>query len=164
MYCPYFKIRSVISHFFILAIIGFRWVPSYAQAQSIENELPSPPPGQSSQKSFWNNIETQWGGRFKTTGTGSRITENTIFAPVGSGNYYDGSANFRLINETFFTDSVFFEVDYELIWAGGDTIRKQNELKEIFPNLSGDVFFLGAPLDDDRRLMDLTHTIKEEDS
>jgi hypothetical protein len=44
------------------------------------------------------------------------------------------------------------------------SVRKQNELKEIFPNLSGDVFFLGAPLDDDRRLMDLTHTIKEEDS
>jgi hypothetical protein len=83
---------------------------------------------------------------------------------VGTGNYYDGSANLRLINETFLTDSVFFEVDYELIWAGGDIVRKQNELKEIFPNLSGDVFFLGAPLDDDRRLMDLTHTIKEEDS
>jgi hypothetical protein len=119
---------------------------------------------QSSQNTFWKDIDTHWGGRFKTTGTGSQVTDDTIFSPVGTGNYYDGSANLRLINETFLTDSVFFEVDYELIWAGGDIVRKQNELKEIFPNLSGDVFFLGAPLDDDRRLMDLTHAINEEGS
>ena len=136
-----------ISYLLLIVIIGFLWLPwlpSPARAQSIENSTPSPLPAQSSQHSFWKNIDTHWGGRFKTTGTGSRVTDDTIFAPVGTGNYYDGSANLRLINETFFTDSVFFEVDYELIWAGGDTVRKQNELKEIFPNLSGDVFFSGS--------------------
>ena len=46
---------------------------------------PSPPPAQSSQKSFWKNMDTHWGGRFKTTGTGSRVTYDTIFAPVGTG-------------------------------------------------------------------------------
>ena len=164
MYCLYFKIKKILSYLFIVAIISFQWVQIYAQAQTTENESPSPLPTQSSQNSFWKKIDTHWGGRFKTTGTGSRVTDDTIFASVGTGNYYDGSANLRLINETFFSDSLFFEIDYELIWAGGDTIRKQNELKDIFPNLSGDAFFLGAPLDDDRRLMDLTHTIKEEDS
>ena len=161
MYCLYFKIKIFLSYLFIIAIIGYQFAPILAQAQSTDHVPPSPLPGQSSQKSFWKNIDTHWGGRFKTTGTGSRVTNDTIFAPVGTGNYYDGSANLRLINETFFTDSVFFEIDYELIWAGGDTVRKQNELKEIFPNLSGDVFFLGAPLDDDRRLMDLSSLEKE---
>jgi hypothetical protein len=58
--------------------------------------------------------------------------DDTIFVTVGTGSYYyDGRANLRLINEAFFTDSLFFEVDYELIWAGGDTIRKLNELNGI---------------------------------
>jgi len=160
----YFKIKIFLSYSLIVAIISFQWGQSHAQVQSSEPESPSPLSGQTSQNSFWQNIDTHWGGRFKTTGTGSRVTDDTLFAPVGTGNYYDGSANLRLINETFITESLFFEVDYELIWAGGDIIRKQNELKEVFPNFPDDGFFLGAPLDDDRRLMDLTHTIKDANS
>jgi hypothetical protein len=154
----------MIPYLLLAAVIGFSWATGCAHAQSAENQSPSPIPAQTSGKSFFSSIDTHWGGRLKATGTGARVTSDTIFAPVGTGNDYDGSANLRLINETFFTDSLFFEVDYELILAGGDIIRKQNELAEIFPNFSGDVFFLGAPLDDDRRLMDLTHTIKDEDS
>jgi hypothetical protein len=153
-----------ISYVLLVLVIVLKWSPGHAQKQPPKDESPSPIAVQSSQKSYFSSIDSHWGGRFKFTGTGSRVTDDTLSAPVGTGSYYDGSANFRLINETFFTDSLFFELDYELIWAGGDTIRKQNELKEIFPNLSGDLFLLGAPLDDDRRLMDLTHTIKEEDS
>jgi hypothetical protein len=157
--------RNYLRAFFIFILVTvFQHGSLLAQTRSDNKEPLYLSSTQSSQNTFWKDIDTHWGGRFKTTGTGSQVTDDTIFAPVGTGNYYDGSANLRLINETFLTDSVFFEVDYELIWAGGDIVRKQNELKEIFPNLSGDVFFLGAPLDDDRRLMDLTHTIKEEDS
>ena len=104
------------------------------------------------------------GGRIKTAGFASRITDDTIFEPVGTGTYYDASANFRLTNETFFTDAVFTEIHYEMLWFGGDSVRKQNELRDIFPNLPDNVLFLGAPLTDDRRLMDLTDIIKEEDS
>jgi hypothetical protein len=157
--------RNYLRAFFIFILVTvFQHGSLLAQTRSDNKEPLYLSSAQSSQNTFWKDIDIHWGGRFKTTGTGSQVTDDTIFAPVGTGNYYDGSANLRLINETFLTDSVFFEVDYELIWAGGDIVRKQNELKEIFPNLSGDVFFLGAPLDDDRRLMDLTHTIKEEDS
>ena len=157
--------KNYLRAFFVFTLVTVLQCGSLlAQTRSDNKEPFYLSSAQSSQSSLWKNIDTHWGGRFKTTGSGSRVTADTIFAPVGTGNYYDGSTNLRLINETFFTDSLFFEVDYELIWAGGDTVRKQNELKEIFPNLSGDLFFLGAPLDDDRRLMDLTHTIKEEDS
>ena len=113
---------------------------------------------------WYKNITTHWGGRFRGTGLASRITDDTIFEPVGTGTYYDASTNFRLTNETFFTDAVFTEVHYELLWFGGDSIRKQNELKNIFPSLADNLLFLGAPLTDDRRLMDLTDIIKEEDS
>ena len=126
--CGY-KLRLLLTSLFLVAIIYFQWLSSYAPAQSADNESPSPLPVPTAQTSFWKNIDTHWGGRFKTTGTGLRVMDDTIFSPVGTGNDYDGSANLRLINETFFTDSVFFEADYELFWTGGDTIRKQNELK-----------------------------------
>lgn len=94
----------------------------------------------------------------------SRVTDDTVFEAVGTGTYNDGRANFRLENETFFTDSVYSEVHYELIWAGGDLIRKQNELQEVFSDIPENFFFVGTPLSDDRRLMDLTGIVKEEDS
>jgi hypothetical protein len=118
----------------------------------------------SSQWSLWENIDTHWGGRVKTAGFASRVTDDTLFEPVGTGTYYDAGANFRLTNETFFSDAVFTEIHYELLWFGGDSVRKQNELRDIFPNLPDNILFRGAPLNDDRRLMDLTDVIKEEDS
>ena len=117
------------------------------------------------QKDSWfEGIDTHWGGRFKITGLASDATDDTFFEPVGTGTYYDGSANFRLINETFLCDSLFFEIDYELIGAAGDLIRKQQELGELFPNISEDVFFIRTPLSDNRRLMDLTTTVSEGDN
>lgn len=94
----------------------------------------------------------------------SRITNDTIYEPVGTGTYYDTATNFRLTNETFFSDTVISEIHYQLIGAGGDTVRKQNELSDIFPGLPDNLLFLGTPLNDDRRLMDLTDTIKDGDS
>ena len=164
MHSRFLKKNLLLVYGFMISLTVFQYIPGHAQAPSTKNAPPAPLLNQPFQRSFWKNIDTHWGGRFKITGAGSRVTDDTIFSPVGTGNYYDGSANLRLVNETFFSESLFFEVDYELIWAGGDTIRKQNELKEMIPNLSGDVFFLGAPLDDDRRLMDLTHKIEDEDS
>jgi hypothetical protein len=116
------------------------------------------------QDSWFEKIDSHWGGRFKITARASDAADDTFFEPVGTGTYYDGSANFRLINETFLSDSIFFEVDYELIGAGGDLIRKQQELKELFPSISDDVFFIRTPLSDNRRLMDLTTTVSEGDS
>ncbi|UCD79757.1 MAG: hypothetical protein JSW26_30960 [Desulfobacterales bacterium] len=135
-----------------------------AHAQSIGNESPALPANSSDQKSFWENIDTRFGGRLRTTGRALQVDNDTIFAPVGTGTYWDGSFNFRLINETFFTDTVYTDVAYELIGAGGDTVRKTNELQELFPNLPANIYFGGTPLDDDQRLMDLTGPIVDKDS
>jgi len=59
---------------------------------------------------------------------------------------------------------VFTDIAYQLIGSGGDTVRKTNELKEMFPNLPANIFFFGTALDDDRRLMDLADTIADKDS
>ena len=128
-----FDVQSVLCSLirtclYIVAIIGFYGVPIYAQTPSNPGTLPSPS-DHSENPSFWSNIDTHWGGRLKTSGRVSQTDDDTIFEPVGTGTYWDGSFNFRLINETFFSDSVFTEIAYELIGAGGDTVRKTNELK-----------------------------------
>jgi len=107
--------------------------------------------------------DMRFSGRLKATGSLSRPDENSIFEPVGTGTFLDGSAGLRLINETFFSDRLYFEAHYEAILAGGDTRRKLGELEEIFPGLP-DNFSLGGRLDDDRRLMDLTDTVRDRDS
>lgn len=152
---------------YILAVSG-AWVGAvYGQGGSDSHQVP---PSDSSQDAgpssspWYTDISTRWGGRLKGAGYASRITDDTIFEPVGTGTYLDAGGNFRLINETFFTETVFTEIHYELLWFGGDSIRKQNELQDQFPSLPDNLYFFGMPLIDDRRLMDLTDTIKEEDS
>ena len=108
-------------------------------------------------------IDTRFSGRLKTTATVSWPDADSIFEPVGTGTLFDGSVDLRLINETFFSDRLFFETHYEAILTGGDRRRKLSELAPFFPGLS-DNLFLGARLDDDRRLMDLTDTLRDRDS
>ncbi|OQY04609.1 MAG: hypothetical protein B6I22_09225 [Desulfobacteraceae bacterium 4572_123] len=148
----------------VISLAFFNNTATFARAQSNSKLSPAPISSKSTFKSFWGNIDTHWGGRLKTAGVSSRVTDDTIFAPVGTGTYYDGSANLRLINETFFTDFLYFEADYELLWVGGDSIRKQKQLESLLPALKRRTFLPGTPLNDDRRFLDLTDTIKEEDS
>jgi hypothetical protein len=145
-------------------ILGFHGTSVSGHAQSIGNDSPALPASSSAQKSIWENMDSRFGGRLRTSGRAAWVDNETIFAPVGTGTYWDGSFNFRLTNETFFTDSVFTDIAYELIGAGGDTVRKTKELKEFFPNLPANIYYGGTPLNDDRRLMDLTDTIVDKDS
>jgi hypothetical protein len=89
-----------------VAIMAFQCELNHADAQSSTGAPPSPS-DKSQLESFWENVDTHWGGRLKTSGRVSQTDDDTIFEPVGTGTYWDGSFNFRLINETFFSDSVF---------------------------------------------------------
>jgi hypothetical protein len=133
---------------------------------------------------WYDGIDIRWGGRIRATGRvseanddtflapvasgalydGSAANDDTFLAPVASGALYDGSADFRLINETFFSDQLYFEGAYELILAGGDTRRAREKLSGIFPNLPSGPLFAEIQLNDDRRLFDLTSTLHETDS
>lgn len=155
-----------ISIYCLLAFTGLFCEAGLCQTASEADTSPAPVASRetaSASTPWYKGITTQWGGRLRATGSASRVTDDTIFEPVGTGTYYDAGASFRLTNETFFSDSVYTEIQYELVWLDGDTIRKQNELRDIYPNLP-DVFFPGYPLNDDRRFMDLSDTVKEKDS
>ncbi len=127
-------------------------------------QRPQPQNSSSSSIIALNTIDMHWGGRLKAIGSATFAKDDTIFEPVGSGTYLNLDTDLRINNEIFFSDWGYFETQYELILNGGETRKKNRELREIFPNFQEGAFFLDTPLDDDNRFMNLTHTIKEENS
>jgi len=115
-------------------------------------------------KSWFENIESQWGGQFKIRGNVSLPDDDSIYYLIDSGPLYDGSADFRLKNKTYLNNSVYLDIHYEAVLYGGDTMRTQKKLEEMFPNLFEDSFMLGGYINDDRRFFDLTKIIDEDDS
>jgi len=152
--------RTVASIYIILLIIiGFDSVNSVPYA----NEKPVLQNSTSAPSSWLDKIDMHWGGRLKTIGSATFARDETIFEPVGTGTYLNLDADLRVNNDTFFGEWGRLETQYEAILAGGQAREKGQDLREIFPNFEGSTLFFGAPLKDDGRFMDLTHTIKEDD-
>jgi len=115
-------------------------------------------------KSWYENIESQWGGQFKVRGSVSWLDDDSIYYLIDSGPLYDGSADFRLKNKTYLNNWIYSTIHYEAVLYGGDTMHKQKKLEELFPNLSEDRLMLGNGINDNRRFFDLTKIIDEDDS
>jgi hypothetical protein len=113
-------------------------------------------------KSWYEKIETEWGGRLRLPGSVSWHDEDTIFDSVESGSYYDGNADFRLMNNTYLNQRTYFTIHYEANYSGGDTLRVVNEMATQFPELLENGLIIGSPVSDDRRVFDLTHIIHED--
>jgi hypothetical protein len=114
--------------------------------------------------SRYQEIETQWGGHFKVAGRASWPDDDSWYESVGNGPYYDGNTDFRLKNRTYFAKWVYFDAHYETVLSGGDTWRKTQAFKQLYPNLELEILIPGAPINDDLRLMDLTKIIDKNDS
>jgi hypothetical protein len=130
--------KLFVSIFCFLALTGLYDHTGFCQSAPGTGNSQAPdaaPELKITSKPWYQGITTRWGGRIRTTGVASRITNDTIYEPVGTGTYYDTATSFRLTNETFFSDTVISEIHYQLIGSGGDTVRKQNELSDIFPGL-----------------------------
>ncbi len=115
-------------------------------------------------QSWYEKIETEWGGRLRLLGSVSRHAEDTIFHTAESGPYYDGSADLRLMNKTSLNRHTYFTVHYEVNYSGGDTLRVANDLDPLLSDLIGEGFIVGSRVSDDRRFFDLTHIIREDSS
>jgi len=114
-----------------------------------------------SHESRLDQVKAEWGGYLKLRGYVSWPGTDSIFEPVGTGTFYDGNAQFRLINKIILGDWGYFDTHYELILSGGDTWKKGRALNALFPVAFEDAFLLGGPVNDDRRLFDLSTVIKE---
>ncbi len=119
--------------------------------------------GPSSYKSLLDGIHGEWDGHIKTRGAVSWPGDLSYFEPVGTGAYYDGVLEGRLNTKVFFSKWAHLETQYEIVMSGGDTRRKQYDLAELYPSLFTEGLLFGQPIDDSRRVMNLTRTISEND-
>lgn len=114
---------------------------------------------------WYDALSPQWGGHLRARGNLSRPDEDSIYQLVGTRDHYDGALEFRLKNKLFLEDWGVLETHYEAFLNGGDTREKGRELERRFPDLFGGGFEAAGvrPVEDDRRLLDLTGTLEEDD-
>lgn len=109
-------------------------------------------------------FENRWGGHLKARGSVAWPSDDSLSGAFGRQTLYDGSLEGRLKNTLEFESWFRFDTHYELVWAGGDSRRGGSRLQERFPNLASEVFATGRVPQDDRRLLDLSRVIAEDDS
>lgn len=101
--------------------------------------------------------DMEWGGHLKVQAGLSRPGADSFYAPVGTGDLFDGRLDFRLKNLLYIGDNASLETHYELLWSGGDTRRKQNQLGPGSPGVAA----VGTD-DDHLRLFDLSYRLSED--
>jgi hypothetical protein len=123
---------------------------------TLSNDATSPSP--------WHlDIDDHWGGHLKVRGSASWPAGGSFFGSEGTETLYDGHAEARVTNRLFFGDWGSLDTHYEIILSGGDTRRRIKSLEKLYPSLFADGHVNGDTLEDDRRLMDLTSTIDEDE-
>ena len=115
-------------------------------------------------KSWYKNIDVQWGGHIKAYGSVSWPDDESFFKPVGIEPCYDGHTEARVKNKLFLGDWGELETHYEAIFSGGDTRRKWKSLQQFYPDIFTSSSMFGRQLEDDCRFMNLTKTIDEDES
>ncbi|MBW2066168.1 MAG: hypothetical protein JRJ03_14730 [Deltaproteobacteria bacterium] len=129
--------------------------PDNSPPQSVGDQQPSEP--------WYERIRLEWGGHLKFRGTASWPDEESIYGVVGTGTYYDATAEARLKGSMFLGDWGYMEAHYEAIFSGGDTRSKVRELERMFPELFNQGLMGGRTVEDDTRFTDLTKIIDEHD-
>ena len=134
----------------------------YSCASSNEPHQPDTAVSANQTEPWYKNIDWELGGHLKVRGGVSWADDESFFQAVGTGPFYDGFAEARLTGKLYVGKWGYFEAHHETILSGGDTRRKLNELQRLCPYLFTTGVMIAAPLDDDRRLMNLTWTIHED--
>lgn len=101
--------------------------------------------------------ETEWDGHVKFYTRALFPRSDTPYQAVGLSPDYDGYGELRLNHKTFFGDTFYMEVNYEILAGGGDTRKTGQTLKKRFPDIYPDGLF--NPVSDDQRLFNLTSTL-----
>jgi hypothetical protein len=138
-------------------------VPIHSRASSDDPHESTPTPSESQTEPWYKKIEGEWGGHVKARGGISWADEASFFQPLYTGPFYDGYAEARLTGKLFFGKWGYVEAHHETILSGGDTRRTLHELQRLYPSLLNTGLMIPGPVDDDRRLMDLTWTMHEDD-
>ena len=105
----------------------------------------------------------EWGGYARLIGTVTAVDGDSFYGWIDDGPYLDGQAEWRQKNRLDIGSTLSLETHYELVASSGDTRRTTQTLLNRFSGSSSSTLFVDQPIDDDRRLMDLTHVLGESD-
>jgi len=103
---------------------------------------------------FADDSETEIGGHTKLSLTGQAYPEQSVFRDLVGRDSLDATGDFRL-NFKFNSDRWSVDAAYQLLALHGDSV----ELGRLLPG-GTEIFFPGLP-NDDRRLFDLTHVVRD---
>jgi len=123
---------------------------------ALQNKTESPSPRQLA-------IDDYWGGHLKVYGSASWPSSDSLFNTMETETLYDGYAELRVKSRLFFGDWGDLDTHYEVVLSGGDTRRTVRSLMQMYPDLFADSPASKGILEDDRRFMDLTSTIDEDE-
>ena len=137
------------------------WVHAASSQQTVTDTTKAHP---NELTSWYEKIETEWGGRLRFLGNVSWQDDGSILDSIEPSPFYDGSTDLRLNNKTYLSQQTFLTIHYEAIYSGGDTRQAIEDLRTLFPNLLNDGLLAAGPPSDDRRFFDLTRTIHESDN
>jgi hypothetical protein len=102
-----------------------------------------------------------WGGHLKLRGAVSWIPDDSVFQSAGNDVFGDGYGELRIKNQFWLGSWGEFETHYELATAGGDTWTRSRELSGGEVSWPG--WTAGRPPSDERRLLNLTWIIADND-
>ena len=108
-----------------------------------------------------NVFSADWGGHLRLKGAISFPENNSRLDFLHHDRLHDGAFEFRLKNHTGFNDWLNFDCHYEMIGIGGETRKTLHVFLKQYPDISGRLF-MSEGVRDDRRVMDLTHTISSD--
>lgn len=140
-----------------LVYIAFNPRAASAEAESIEPEQPAGSP-------WREHIDSELSGRVRIRASASFPEDGTFYELVGADTNIDANAEIRLMSTLYFSDWGYLETHYEAVVSGGETRETFEELKRRFAGFAGGGFLLGETIEDDRRLLDLTKIVSENDS
>jgi hypothetical protein len=138
-------------------------VPHHSWASSDDPHQTTSTVSERQTEPWYKKIELEWGGHVKARGGISWADEESFYQLVDTGPFYDGYAEARLKGKLYFGKWGYLEVHHETVLSGGDTRRTLNELLNLYTSPFITDLMIPAPLNDDRRLMDLTWTMHEDD-
>jgi len=145
------------ARFFAWVVLGILMITSFvyadSKAESFEgNVVP-----------WYQKFNTEWGGHVKSTGTSSWHDHQTIYRIDEDNPFFDTSLDFRLKTRIDFSDLFFVNTHYEAIANSGDTLKKENQFQRQLSNITN-LEIMDKGVNDDRRLLNLTSTIHNEDN
>jgi hypothetical protein len=109
-------------------------------------------------------ISMDWGGHIRAIGTLSDPDKQSVYQFTDHDTFMDSQAELRLNHQLFMGKKWAFETHYEMVGQQGDTLKNNNRLESLLPASTADRLLGNEAIDDDRRLLNLTRSIKDGDN